>query len=202
MGIREALAAALTERFADRPLRIGAPPGPVAIFPAEHPEVGDVRVMETGIDGNFVAIVAVGDILSDHFQNYDNHLETDERVARLTNEVVRFLQELFADRLLLWRSTDDRNAGWRERGDASPGDVSSREPLVLDNRTYRTCRWSGPLGLWQAAPAILARGRIRDDREYVIVCNLLQEAKPGALDEAERDLARRLAADYERERAD
>lgn len=177
-------------------MRIGAPPGPIATFSAKHPQVGDVSVEETGIESNYIVIVNVGEIVWNHFHNYHDHLEANERVERLTKEVLRFLDELFADRLLFWRSTDGRNPGWRERGDAGYS-----EPLVLDNRTYRTYLWSGPLAVWQAAPAIFARGRIRDDREHQIVAVLLEEGGPDALDQPERDLARRLVADYRRERA-
>jgi hypothetical protein len=145
---------------------------------------------------NFNAIVAVGEIIEDDFLNIDSHLKSSERAGRLTKDVVRFLQELFADRLLLWRSTDGRSAGWRERGD-----VGYSDPLVLDNRTYRTYLWSGPLSVWQAIPTIFARGRIRDDREYEILATLLENEGPDAFEGAERDLASRLAADYKRERA-
>ena len=139
--------------------------------------------------------VTVGEIISDIFDNFDDHLQADERIERLTKEVVQFLQKLFSDRLLFWRSTDLRNAGWRERGD-----IGYSEPLVLDNRIYQTYVWSGPLALWQAVPSIFARGRIRDDREYEIVASLLAEATPGAIDDAQLDFARRLAIDYQRER--
>jgi hypothetical protein len=196
MAICEVMLAALVERFSDRGLRIDTPPDSIAVFPAKHPAVGDVSVRGGGIETNFKAIVAVGEIIEDDFRNIDSHLKSSERARRLTKDVVRFLQELFADRFLFWRSTDGRNAGWRERGD-----VGYSEPLVLDNRTYRTYLWSGPLSVWQAIPAIFSRGRIRDDREYEILAALLENEGPGTFEEAERDLASRLAADYKRQRA-
>jgi hypothetical protein len=196
MPIRDVLLATLIERFGDRGLRVGTPPG-IAEFPAKHPEVGDASVRDTGIEANFNAIVAVGEIITDQFDNYDSHLDGRERAERLTKDVVRFLQELFADRLLFWRSTDGRSAGWRERGDAGHS-----EPLVLDNRTYRTYLWSGPLSVWQAIPAIFARGRIRDDREYNIIAARLENLGPDGFEGAERDLASRLAADYTRDQAE
>jgi hypothetical protein len=194
MAIGEVLLAALVERFSDRGLRVGGPPDPAAVFPAKHPEVGDVRIRGGGIETNFNATVAIGQIIEDRFCNIDSHLKSGERAARLTRDVVRFLQALFADRLLIWRSTDGRRAGWRERGD-----IGYSEPLVLDNRIYRRYLWSGPLALWQAIPAIFARGHIRDDREHEIIVALLEEGGPNGLEGEERDVARRLAADYERE---
>jgi hypothetical protein len=195
MAFREVLASVLAARFADRDVRVGASPGPIATFPAKHPHVGDVTVAETSIEWTFTVIVKVGEIVTETFHNFDNHLEPDERVVRLTNDLVRFLHELFADRLLIWRSTDGRDAGWRERGD-----VGYSEPLVLDNRSYQTYLWSGPLAVWQAVPAVFGRGRIQDEREYEIVTTLLEEEGPDALDEAEREVARQLVADYKRER--
>jgi hypothetical protein len=187
----EVLLAALVDRFGSRGLRVGTPPNAIAVFPAKHPEVGDVSIGGAGIDS---ATVAVGEILVDHFYNLDSHLGAHERAERLTKNVVRFLQELFADRLLFWRSTDDRNEGWRERGDAG-----YLEPLVLDNRIYRTYLWSGPLSVWQAIPAIFTRGRIGNDREYQIIAGLLEDGAPDGLEGAERDLTSRLVADYERD---
>jgi len=195
MPNRDVLVSALTDRFADRGMRLGAPPGPIAVFPARHPDVGDVSVVVTGSEADLMVTVAVGSIVSDHFHSFDDHLGADERAARVTKDVVRFLEELFADRLLFWRSTDGGSAAWRERGV-----TGYTEPLVIDNRTYRLYLWSGPLAVWQAVPAIFGRGRIRDDREYQILATLLEKGGPSALDEAERETARRLVAEYERER--
>lgn len=191
MAIRDVLLTAMVERFPERGLRLGTPPEAIAVCPAKHPDVGDLSVRDSGL---FTVGVVIGEILSYSFTNYDTHLEESERAGRVTRDVVRFLQELFADRLLIWRSTDGRNGGWRERGD-----VGYSEPLVLDNRIYRTYLWSSPLSVWQAIPTIFARGRIRDDREHQIILTLLEQAPPDGLAGPERDAAVQLAAQYERE---
>jgi hypothetical protein len=208
MTIRDVLLAALLDRFGDQALRVDAPAGaertglgdPIAWFPAKHPEVGEASVWVTEIHQSsfgtvLTAAVAIGEIIHDSFHNYDAHLDEGERAERVTKDVVRFLAELFADRLLFWRSTDGRRAGWRERGDAG-----SSEPLVLDDRAYRTWVWSGPLSVWQAIPTILARGRIQDDREYQIIVTRLEDEGAEGFQGAERDLASRLAAEYDRVR--
>ena len=46
---------------------------------------------------------------------------------------------------------------------------------------------------------ILARGRILDDREYEIMVHRVNDDRPDRLEIVERDQARRLVADYERE---
>jgi hypothetical protein len=192
MAIRDILVPMLVDRFADRGLRLGDPPDPIAVFPAAHPEVGEVRIS----DRDTSADVAVGDIAYDHFFNpYDEERGTDTAAAGIAKEVVRFLQELFTDRLLMWRSSDGRTRGWRERGDAGHS-----APLVVDDREYRTYVWSGPLGVWQATPTVLARGSIHDDREYEIMVQRVNNDGPDRLQGPERDALRRLVEEYERTR--
>jgi hypothetical protein len=65
----------LVDRFGSRGLRVGTPPDAIAVFPAKHPEVGDVSIRGAGIDS---ATVAVGEILVDHFYNLDSHLDAHE----------------------------------------------------------------------------------------------------------------------------
>ncbi len=132
MSIRAVLVPLLVARFPDRGLRLGEPPDPVAVFPGVHPEVGEIRIS----DANNSADLAVGNIVYDHFFNpYDEERGTDKAVEGIANDVVRFLEELFADRLLMWRSVDGRTRGWRERGEAAHS-----APLVIDDREYScTC---------------------------------------------------------------
>ena len=110
--------------------------------------------------------------------------------------MVRLLQQLFNDQLYFWKSSDGQSSGWRECVDPAEA-----EPLVNDNRTYRTYIWSGPLGEWRASAAIVARGRIRDAREYEICRSLIDPAAPEAIDDTQRDVLVRLIADYERDGA-
>jgi hypothetical protein len=200
MAMSNLLLDALLERFGDRSLRVGEPPDPIATFPAKHPDIGDVRVSglwnhASSVGSVMGATVAVGAIIVDYsFQNFDTHLEQRERAERVTKDVVRFLQELFTDRLLFWRSADGGNAGWRERGDAGYS-----EPLVLDDRVYHRYLWSGPRSTWQATPAILARGRICDEREHFLMSQRLNAAGPEGFPESEQELARKLVAEYERD---
>jgi hypothetical protein len=191
MSIGEILVPMLQERFPDRGMTIDSPPEPIAVFPAAHPDVGAASVWEGSGSG---ADVAVGDIAHDHFFNpYEEERGTPEAAEGIARNVVRFLEELFADRLLMWRSTDGRTKGWRERGDAG-----HTAPLVVDDRAYYTCIWSRPLGIWQATPTILARGHILDDREYEIMVQRVTDDGPDRLDPADRDRARRIVAEYER----
>lgn len=192
MSIRDILVPMLRDRFPDRQLQLGTPPEPLAIFQPAHPNVGTASVWlnsEAGAD------VAVGDVARDSFFNpYEEEQGTAEAAQGIANNVVRFLEELFADRLLMWRSSDGATMGWRERGEAA-----HTAPLVVDDRRYNTYIWSRPLGVWQATPTILARGRILNDREYQIMVLRVTDDGPDRLPPRERDLARRIVAEYERE---
>ncbi len=147
-------------------------------------------------DRDSSADLAVGSIVYDHFFNpYDQERGTDKAVEGIANDVVRFLGELFADRLLMWRSVDGRTRGWRERGDAGHS-----TPLVVDDREYLLYLWSGPLGVWRATPVILARGSIQDDREYEIVVQRVNKEGPDRLQITERDALKRIVEEYEKKR--
>jgi hypothetical protein len=194
-----AFLAALAARFGDKGLRVGTPPDPIATFPAKHPAIGDLKVWaplraDTSL-GAYVDLdvkLAIGSVLHDSFHSIDTHLPLDERLARVTRDVIRFLEMLFADQLLFWEDIGGSGArGWREC--TRP---ESMEPLVLDNLRYRPYLWSGPRPVWQAVPAILARGQLRDDREYE---QLAMQLRDDTLDGADWQLARRLVDEYERE---
>lgn len=190
MGVRDAVAIVLRRQFGAAFVRVGEPQEAIAVFPAGHPAVGDAVVVLGA--GHSVA-VNIGRMFHTDFENFDVHLPEEERAARLARDVIRFLEELRADRVLLWRSVDGRTQAWRERGAA--GHI---EPLVLDNRVYERYLWSGPLPPWQAVPAILARGRIQNDRECDIVTTLIEERRPDVLGEAERALLADFVAAYQR----
>jgi hypothetical protein len=192
MSIRDILVPMLRDRFADRGLQLGSAPEPIAVFPAAHPDVGPASVSSSGESG---VDVAVGDVARDSFFNpYEEERGTVAAAEGIANNVVRFLEELFADRLLMWRSQDGATMGWRERGEAG-----HTAPLVTDDRVYHTYIWTRPLGTWQATPTILARGRILDDREYEIMVQRATDDGPDRLPPGQRDLARHIVAEYERE---
>jgi hypothetical protein len=191
-----AFLAALAARFDDRGLRAGMPPDPIATFPARHPDIGEVSVWAPVLThssiGPYLHVqVAIGTLLHDSFDSIDTHLPLDARVARVTRDVIRFLEKLFADQLLFWERIDGGGKGWRECATSE-----SLEPLVSDNRSYRPYLWSGPRPVWQAVPAILARGHLGSDRDYELLVTILRD---DALDGADRQLAQRLVDAYERE---
>ena len=167
--VETVLLGALLAQFRDQGLLVGAPPGPLAVFPARHPQIGDLTISRPGLGWGLGVDITIGDALHDHLDNIDTHLPLAQRAERLTRDVVRFARELFTDRLLFWRAVDGTDGGWRECGNAA-----HREPLVMDDRSYRLYLWSQPLGEWRASVAILGRGLLRNEREYELAVMLLE----------------------------
>jgi hypothetical protein len=129
--ISEILLPALHERFGERGMQPGRSSNEVAIFPAVHPEVGDVTIWDDGYE----ATVEIGDITHGHFNPYDDSLSSEQVPKRVSDDVVEFLQDMFEDKVLLWKARDGRSGGWcmLEQND------SLMEGDVL------TYLWSGPI---------------------------------------------------------
>ena len=111
----------LKARWPDRPMKFGGADGPLVVFPAAHPEVGDAEIHDSGAD----IIVSIGKFTHEHFPAED------------AGDVIAFLEELFADRIELFGA--GRRGGWRARGAKPRGKISK---LLFGRRTYV---WSGPL---------------------------------------------------------
>lgn len=119
----------LLRQFPDRNLRLDSPPAPCAVFPAIHPEVGDLEVHD---DGDELTVVA-GNFTHGHFSNYDPNLTAQQKAERITEEVVAFLKELFADEIVLYGSHEGFG-GWYKRGENSEFQGAAKGFV-----------WSGPL---------------------------------------------------------
>jgi hypothetical protein len=126
--ITEKLIPRLQERFADRPLKLGSPPGAIAVFAAAHPDVGDVQIFD---DGSEVTLVA-GHFTHGHFSDFDSK-SPDEAEANIVDDVVAFLERLFTDQVVLWGSHRG-SGGWYNR-DRAQSEFAKGPRYV----------WSGPL---------------------------------------------------------
>jgi hypothetical protein len=132
--ISDVLIPALRARFSDRRMRIEESPRPHVVFPAGHPAVGGVIIWD---DGDEVTL-EVGEITHGHFNPYDPTLTEDQVAESVTEMVVDFLTELFANRVLLFNSVPRHTGGWRVL----------EEPIVgipPEYSGYDAYAWSGPL---------------------------------------------------------
>jgi hypothetical protein len=127
--IADALIPKLQERLPGREMRIGTPPSPCIAFPAIHPDVGDLEIYD---DGDELTVVA-GKFTHGHFSNYDDALSMEQKAAQISDEVATFLEELFADRIVLWGSHEGAG-GWHKRGERAASQNDAKEYV-----------WSGPL---------------------------------------------------------
>jgi hypothetical protein len=128
--ISDILIPKLQERFVGRGMRVASPPSPCALFPAEHPDVGEIQIYD---DGSEVTLVA-GNFTHGHFSNYDDELSVDQKAEQISGEVVTFLDALFADRIVLWGS-HKQGGGWCHLDHSSSAHGPEQKKYV----------WSGPL---------------------------------------------------------
>jgi hypothetical protein len=128
--IAEYLLPKLQQRFPNRGLKAGVPPEPCAAFPAAHPEVGNIEICDDGDE----LTVYVGELSHGHFSNYDDNLTADQKAEIIAEKVAEFLEDLFADRIVIWRSFGG-SGGWYHVGHAGLAKIIPKTKFV----------WSGPM---------------------------------------------------------
>jgi hypothetical protein len=106
---------------------------PRVVFAAEHPQVGDLTVSD---DGDEVTLM-VGTGNHWHIRTFEEGLADVAREDRTIEEVLGFLEELFADRIEFW--WNDRGGSSRQRKQETRGWFSR---WFFGEETYV---WSGPL---------------------------------------------------------
>ncbi len=126
-SIADTLFPMLRKRFPDRGLRIETRPEPCAVFPAIHPEVGDIEVCD---DGDEVTVYA-GTFTHGHFSNYDE-IPGEQKAKIISSDVVEFLEAVFSDQVTFWGS--HRGGGGWQRLDLAPSEDPDPGEYV----------WSGP----------------------------------------------------------
>jgi len=128
--IRDVLLPELMARFPDRSLQTKNSGNTIGFFPAAHPDVGDLYIADDGDE----ATLFIGDLTHLHFDFEAGEAEPEKRVG---NDVLEFLDELFADRILIWKSrTMDGD------GSMPIEDASLFSGITPDDLTYV---WSGPI---------------------------------------------------------
>ena len=130
--IRDALIPMLRQRFSNEKLMVGVPPGPIVIFLAKHPSVGALEICDDGDE----ATIYIGEITHGHFNPYNEELSQEEVEKQVTEDVIDFLEDLFADRILLWKSKTRGSGGWQHLNYAE-------QPIEVD-RDSEYYVWSGP----------------------------------------------------------
>ena len=133
-SLADALLPLLRERFPDRGLRENAAAEFCAIFPAAHGEVGDISIQDDGTE----LTVYVGNFTHLHFSYFENDLSPEQKTRWIVEEVVQFLDYMFADRVIMWGS---HRGGGGLSTEGAPGYAELRSPRTRLERYV----WSGPL---------------------------------------------------------
>jgi hypothetical protein len=113
---------------------VGVPPDSCAVFPAIHPAVGDISIRDDGTE----LTVYIGNFTHLHFAYFEDDLSPEQKAHCIVEGVVQFLEDIFADRVIMWGSHRD-GGGLSTHG--SPGYAELRSPRTRLERYV----WSGPL---------------------------------------------------------
>jgi hypothetical protein len=129
----ERLTKSLREAFPDVPFVFAEPPEPVATLEGPCEEMSPLKVFD---DGN-EATIWLGIVTHGHFANYEEGITEDLRHQYIAVDVVEFVRDLIADRVVGMSSLGGRVGGWRR---LEPG-----EPLPDRSRWKKQYVWSGAL---------------------------------------------------------
>ena len=131
--MKDTLMAALREAFAGGSFYTDDQ-GAVRFAPA-HEDVGGLRIWSCGCE----ITVEVGDITHGQFDCCDEDPGETEREQAAIRAAVAFIADLFAGRVVLWRSDDRLSGGW-----FYPEESGERADSVYGN-SRKFYVWTGPL---------------------------------------------------------
>ena len=110
MKLSEFVLPLIRARFSAQGMREPAE-GPFAVFPATHPDVGDIELYDDGGE----VVIGVGNFTHCHFTSYDLTGSESEKAVRIANDIVSFLDDIFSERVEFWGSHSG-SGGVRRRG--------------------------------------------------------------------------------------
>jgi hypothetical protein len=99
MPFLDVLVPLLRSRFPNLQFTEPSAKRPQLIIPAAHPDVGDVVLL----DDEEEITAYIGHFTHSHFANYDD-IPSVEKKKIIAEDVLRFLEDLFADRVVMWGS--------------------------------------------------------------------------------------------------
>ena len=121
----------LRTHFPADSFRLGTAPDAVAVFPAIHPEFGDVEIID---DGDELTVV-LGKFTHSHFNCYEDNLSETDKSQKIVTELIKFLQDVFSDQVVFY--------GTQGVG----GGCFSKERKPPENIRSKCYVWSGPVQL-------------------------------------------------------
>lgn len=133
LPLRDALIPKLRAAFPGEAIRVGGDAEALVVFPAKHPEVGDVVIQDEGDE----LTVMLGRITRRHFGSPSPQSSVEDQAEQIATEVTEYLRQLFADQIEFYG--DGNRGGARARSNKERGLLSK---LFFGSRTYV---WSGPV---------------------------------------------------------
>ena len=124
----------LKEHFADRSFRSAPGESPMAVFPCEHPDVGDIEIHD---DVDELTVV-LGNFTHTHFANYDDDASDSDKADKICESLIELLEAVFADRIELYGSHKGAG-GFKRLGEKERGKLSR---VFFGTKSFV---WSGPL---------------------------------------------------------
>ena len=94
----------LAERFAGQFEIVSAAEKPTIRFPAKSLDFGDVLIVE---EDPGVYVLYIGRFTRDHFDAHVAHTD-DDRAKEIAEKVIQFLDALFADQIICYKSGEKR----------------------------------------------------------------------------------------------
>lgn len=129
MSIRDTLLPAVHARFPERRPSAGSSSEEVVKFPAAHPGFGDLVVLDDGHE----ATIVLGTLMHTHIDGHAGRVAVDVD-REVTEAVLEFLDDLFADRIVVW-SVPGQSGGYYYVG-------GSATQVPQEARVFV---WSGPV---------------------------------------------------------
>ncbi len=122
------------------------------VFPAKHPDVGEIHV---SLDGDEIT-VGIGTFYHAHFETYlDDTMPKEEAEAQAVSDALRFIQDFIQDKTvlsLIFRGNQPIGANL-SHSDSAPACSCMATFGIKDlfarifgwNRKYKSYKWSGPV---------------------------------------------------------
>jgi hypothetical protein len=131
--LRDYLISAIRTSFPSLPFVLSESSNPVATLRAPFAEIGELQIYDDGDE----ATVVFSKVTHGHFGSYDSSLSAEKKELEIVQNVINFLQALFADKVLLFCTPSGSKGfgGWQK---IDP----SQEPLAFKSKCEYFV-WSG-----------------------------------------------------------
>ena len=105
--IRDFLIPAIKERFPSASFSFDESPKPIASLLSPCEALGSVEICDEGFE-----VVVYLNVTHGHFGCYDETLTEEGKEKQITHDVIKFLEALFEDRVVIWRFLGGVAGGW------------------------------------------------------------------------------------------